>query len=140
MCSSAHCLSQTSSSSNLMITLHDRDSGSNNVIYVNTHALGAKADDSSASGSGTPCFHDRLPPLALEAPRGQAKHALFCDSSGFRRDHIYLDDDLTREQLEGRRSLRARKLELKGAGNKTWWRRGVLHWADHDGFHSQSPP
>ena len=76
----------------------------------------------------------------LRLPDGQAKHALFCDGSGFRRDHIYLDDDLTKEQLEGRHSLRARKLELKGAGHKTWWRRDVLHWADHDGFHSQSPP
>ncbi len=35
---------------------------------------------------------------------------------------------------------KARKLELKGAGHKTWWRRDVLHWADHDGLHSQSPP
>ena len=62
----------------------------------------------------------------LRLPDGQAKHALFCDSSGFRRDDIYLDD-LTKKQLEGRHSLRARKLELKGAGHKTWWRRDVLH-------------
>ena len=43
---------------------------------------------------------------------GRAKHALFRNSNGFRRNHVYLDDDLTKEQLEGRHSLRARKLEL----------------------------
>ena len=76
----------------------------------------------------------------LRLPDGQAKHALSRDSSGFRRDHVYLDDHLIKKQLEGLHSLRARKLELKGAGNKTWRRRDVLHWADHDGLHSQSPP
>ena len=76
----------------------------------------------------------------LRLPDGQAKHALFRASSSFQQDHNYLDDDLTKKQLEGRHSLRARKLKLKGADHKTWCRRDVLHWADHDGFHSQRPP
>ena len=62
----------------------------------------------------------------LRLPDGQAKHALFRDSSGFRRDRIYLDDDLTKEQLEGRHSLRARKLELKGAGPQDMVEAGCL--------------
>ena len=76
----------------------------------------------------------------LRLPDGPAKHALFRESSSFRRDRIFLDDDFTKKQLEGRRSLRSRKLELRGAGHRTWWRRDVLHWADHDGLHSQGPP
>ena len=41
----------------------------------------------------------------------------------------FLDDGLTKEQLEGWRSLRSCKLKLKtsvDAGHKTWWRRDVL--------------
>lgn len=52
---------------------------------------------------------------------------------------IYLDDDLTRQQMEGRRALESRRLQLKADGHKTWWRRDVLHWAGGDGVHSQSP-
>lgn len=38
----------------------------------------------------------------LRLPDGQAKHALIRESSGFQSDCIYLDDDLTKKQLEGR--------------------------------------
>ena len=128
---------------------------SNLVIHTTTHCslqqLLSKCNEALQSQEGS----HLLPSMALQSmatrstdyclwhlrlPDGQAKHALFRDSSGFRRDHMYLDDDLTKKQLEGRHSLRAGKLELEGAGHKTWWRRDVLHWADHDGLDSQSPP
>ncbi len=48
----------------------------------------------------------------------QAKHALFSCSKGFREQKIYLDDDLTKLQLEGRHSLAARKASLKGQGHR----------------------
>ena len=69
----------------------------------------------------------------------RAKHALFRHSSSLRQDRIYLDDDLTHQQMEGRRALDTRRLQLKAAGHKTWWRRDVLHWADDDGVHNQRP-
>ena len=69
----------------------------------------------------------------------EAKHVMFHHSSSFRHDHIYMDDDLTTQQLDGRRSLMAHKLQLKQDGKKTWWRRDVLHWADHEGVHRQRP-
>ena len=69
----------------------------------------------------------------------RAKHALFRHSSSLRQDRIYLDDDLTHQQMEGRRALDTRRLQLKAAGHKTWWRRDVLHWADDDGVHDQRP-
>ena len=65
-------------------------------------------------------------------------HALYRHSSSLRQDRIYLDD-LTHQQMEGRRALDTRRLELKAADHKTWWRRDVLHWADDDGVHNQRP-
>ena len=41
----------------------------------------------------------------LRLPDRLAKRALFCESSSFGRDRIFLDDELTKKQLEGRRSL-----------------------------------
>ena len=51
-----------------------------------------------------------------------------------REQKIFLDDDLTKLQLEGRHSLAARKASLR-----TWWRRDVLCWADASGMHRQKP-
>lgn len=69
----------------------------------------------------------------------QTKHALFSCSKGFREQKIFLDDDLTKLQLEGRHSLAARKASLTGQGHRTWWRRDVLCWADASGMHRQQP-
>ena len=65
--------------------------------------------------------------------------ALFRHSSSFRRDRIYLDDDLTRQQQQGRRALGDRRLQLQRDGHKTWWRRDMLCWADGAVVHSQGP-
>ena len=85
-------------------------------------------------------------PWHLRLPDGQAKHALFCKSKGYRSytsgqeqrlpaRSSFLDDDPTNKQLEGQRSLTSSTLDIKGAGHNhtTWWRRDVLHWADHNG-------
>ena len=69
----------------------------------------------------------------------QTKHALFSCSKGFREQKIFLNDDLTKLQLEGRHSLAARKASLTGQGHRTWWRRDVLCWADASGMHRQQP-
>ena len=73
-------------------------------------------------------------PLALEASRWAGQACTVLRQQRLPAGSHFFDDDLTKKQLEGRHSLRARKLGLKGAGHQTWWRRDVLHWADHDGF------
>ena len=75
----------------------------------------------------------------LQSHGGRFKHALFHHSRSFRQDRIYLDDDLTRQQQEGRRALGDRQLQLQRDGHKTWWRRNVLHWTDGAVVHSQRP-
>ena len=68
-----------------------------------------------------------------------AKHALFHDSKRLRQQKIYLDDDLTEEQPQGRHSLRARRLELKAKGCRTWWRQHTLCWSDAACQHRETP-
>ena len=75
----------------------------------------------------------------LQLDTEQTKHALFARSKDFRRQHIFLDDELTRQQQQGRRALASERLRLKGLGHRTWWRRDRLFWADADGVHSQIP-
>ena len=101
------------------------------------HAAAQPLDDAALQPVRTRSTKHKL--WRLQLSDGWAKHALFRHSSSLRRDRLYLDDDLTQQQLEGRRGLGDRKLQLKAAGHKTWWRRDVLHWADSDGVHSQSP-
>ena len=65
--------------------------------------------------------------------------AIFSGSKHLRGQHVYLDDDLTRRQLEGRRSLAPRRLELKQQGHVTWWRRDTLCWAQDGSVHKVRP-
>ena len=68
----------------------------------------------------------------------QTKQALFSCSEGFQKQKLFLDDDHTKLQMEGRHSLAARKASLTGQGHTTctpWWRRDVLCWADASGMH-----
>lgn len=74
----------------------------------------------------------------LRLEDGQVKHALFRSSSDLRRQHIYLDDDLTVQQLAMRRSLEPDRLELRQRGHRTWWRRDTLFWADAHGVHKRN--
>ena len=75
----------------------------------------------------------------LQLNSGEAKHALFGSSQAFRRLDTYLDDDLTKQQLLGRRSLGSKRLHLKQLNCKTWWRRDTLCWSDANGVHKQGP-
>ena len=75
----------------------------------------------------------------LELDTEQTKHALFARCKDFRHQHIFLDDELTRRQQQGRRTLASERLRLKELGHRTWWRRDRLFWADGDGVHSQIP-
>ena len=74
-----------------------------------------------------------------DAADDQAKHAHFSGCKGFRDQKIYLDDDLTKLQLEGCHSLAARMASVTGRGHRTWWRRDALCWADASGMHRQEP-
>ena len=75
----------------------------------------------------------------LRLPDIDTKHAIFSGSKHLRGKHVYLDDDLTRRQLEGRRSLAPRRLELKQQGHVTWWRRDTLCWAQGGSVHKVRP-
>ena len=75
----------------------------------------------------------------LQLDSGEAKHVLFGGSQAFRRTDTYLDDDLTKQQLLGRRSLGSKRLQLKQLHCITWWRRDTLCWSDANGVHKQVP-
>ena len=76
----------------------------------------------------------------LQLGSGNAKHALFGESKAFRRLGVHLDDDLTRQQLAGRRGLSGKRLQLKQLSCfKTWWWRDSLCWSDVGGMHKESP-
>ena len=75
----------------------------------------------------------------LQMDSEPAKHALLGRSKDLRRVHVFLDDDLTKQQLEGRQALGSKRLQLRGMGHRTWWRRDKLFWADATGVHSCLP-
>ena len=75
----------------------------------------------------------------LQLNSGEAKHVLSGSSQSFRRLNTYLDGDLTKQQLLGRRSLGSKRLHLKRLNCKTWWRRDTWCWSDADGVHKQAP-
>ena len=65
--------------------------------------------------------------------------ALFGKSGAFRKLGVYIDDDLTRQQLAGRLSLSGKR-QVAAAPNetscKTWWRHDTLWWSDAGGVPS----
>ena len=98
------------------------------AVPVTSAALQPMRTDSTTHGVWRLQLQDR-----------HTKHVMFRHSSSFRQHRIYLDDDLTKQQLDGRRSLMPHKMQLTQDGKKTWWRRDVLHWADQEGVHRQRP-
>ena len=64
----------------------------------------------------------RLPPLALEAPRWAGQACSVSREQQLPARLHFLDDDLTKKQLEGRRSLRSHNLKL-------WVMRGTCSWS-----------
>ena len=67
------------------------------------------------------------------------KHALFSHSKELRQQKIFLDDELTRQQMRGRQQLTDKRLQLKQQGCSTWWRQDTLCWAADGVVHKLRP-
>ena len=55
----------------------------------------------------------------LQLPNINVKHMLFSHSKDFRAARVFLDDDLTRQQLHNPKRLAGRRAHLSGLGHKT---------------------